>query len=378
PLRLPEDALESPVPFRRLRNIAPELGVDAVDLAGGAVMEDFDGDGWLDLVSGTWDPCAPMKAFRNDGRGGFVDVTSDWGLDTQLGAFNLESGDFDEDGMVDLLVLRGGWLGEDGRIRNSLLRNDLDRETGRFVDVTVSAGLAYPAYPTQTAGWADYDGDGDLDLFVGNETAETETTNPQTLSGGSAAYPSQLFRNEGDGSFTEIARLAGVTNDRYTKSVAWGDYDDDGDPDLYVSNIGPNRLYRNDGPGEDGIVQFTDVAPELGVVEPAAQSFGAWFFDYDNDGDLDLWVGRYGALIEEVSASYLGYQPTGQSPVLYRNDGDTFTDVSKEVGLERPLLPMGANYGDLDNDGYPDVYLGTGVPDPDALMPNVLYHNQRG
>ncbi|MFP3942143.1 MAG: CRTAC1 family protein, partial [Thermoanaerobaculia bacterium] len=192
------------------------------------------------------------------------------------------------------------------------------------------------------------------------------------------AYPSQLFRNDGDGTFTEIGRRAGVTNDRFAEGVAWGDYDDDGDPDLYVSNLGPNRLYRNDGLDEDGTVRFTDVAPELGVDEPSAESFGTWFFDFDNDGDLDLWVNRYGARMEHVSASYLGHEVPGHHPVLYRNDGGRFNDVSEEVRLTRPSLPMGANHGDLDNDGFPDVYLGTGIPDPDATMPNVLYRNDSG
>ena len=376
--RLPADSLSSSETLPRFPNVAPELGIDAMDLSGGAVMEDFDGDGLLDLVSSTWDPCSPMTALRNDGRGGFVDVTVQWGLADQLGAFNLVPGDLDGDGAVDIFALRGGWLGEDGKIRNSLLRNDLRREAGRFVDVTVKAGIAYPAYPTQTAAWADYDGDGDLDLYVGNEAPESSVT-PQTLPGTRRhAYPSQLFRNNGDGTFTDVAREAGVTNDRFAKGVAWGDYDDDGDSDLYVSNIGPNRLYRDDGPGEDGVVTFTDVAPDLGVDEPAEQSFATWFFDWDNDGDLDLWVNRYGARIHEVSASYLGLSTAGGHPALFENDGGRFTEVSAAVGLDRPLLPMGANHGDLDNDGFPDVYLGTGVPDPDALMPNVMYRNDRG
>jgi len=373
PFRLPPDALTSKVSFPRWKDIASTLGVSPVDLSGGAVMDDFDGDGLLDIITSTWDPCGPLKAFKNDGHGGFTDVTHAWGLDGQLGGLNLTHADFDGDGMLDLMVMRGAWLGKDGRIRNSLLRNDLARPAGRFSDVTFSAGLAYPAFPSHSAAWGDFDGDGDLDVFVANESP-IETIAPQDLDRGPrVSYRSQLFRNEGDGTFRDVTRQAGVSNDRYAKGSAWGDYDDDGDLDLYVSNLGPNRLYRNEGDGT-----FVDVGPELGVDEPRAQSFATWFFDYDNDGDLDLYVNRYGARIEQVTASYLGLPVSGGAPVLYRNDGGRFTDVSDEVGFHRPILPMGSNYGDLDNDGFLDIYLGTGVPDPDALMPNVMYRNDGG
>jgi hypothetical protein len=360
-LRLPAGALEPEAPFPRWRDIAPALGVDVFDLAGGAVMDDFDGDGWLDLVTSTNDPCGPLRAFRNDGRGGFEEVTAAWGLDAQLGGLNLIHGDFDGDGQLDLLVLRGGWWGEHGEIRNSLLRNALLEPAGRFVDVTEAAGLAWPAYPTQTAAFADFDGDGHLDLYVGNEASHD------------APYPSQLFRNNGDGTFTDVTAAAGVANVRYAKGVAWGDYDGDGYPDLFVSNIGPNRLYRNLGDGT-----FRDLAPVLGVTGGDSRTFATWFFDFDNDGDLDLFVADYGATIEEVSASYLGLPTSGGHPLLYRNDAGRFTEVSREVGLTRPVLPMGANHGDLDNDGWPDLYLGTGVPDYEAVMPNVMLRNVEG
>ena len=372
-LRLPAAALEPETPMARWLDIAPSLGVAAFDLGGGAVMDDFDGDGLLDLVSSTWDPCGPLKAFRNDGEGGFEDVGARWGLDAQTGALNIVQADYDGDGRLDLLVLRGAWLGEEGRIRNSLLRNDLAGESGRFVDVTAAAGLAYPALPTQTGAWADYDGDGDLDLYVGNEATQG-STNPYALLGDTgSAYPSQLFRNNGDGTFTDVARAAGVLNGRFAKGVAWGDYDDDGDPDLFVSNIGANRLYRNDG---DGV--FTDVAPELGLDVPAAGTFAAWFFDYDNDGDLDIFNARYETPVPRVTEHYLGRPIDEGFPLLYRNDGDGFTEVGAAAGLGRPVLAMGANHGDLDNDGWPDVYLGTGVPDFDALMPNVMFANRGG
>ena len=268
-------------------------------------------------------------------------------------------------------MARGAWLGSDGRIRKSLLRNDLARPARRFVDVTAAAGLAEPAYPVQAVTWADYDGDGDLDLFSGNEGPAVGVNIAR--SGIPGAYPSQLFRNNGDGTFTDVAVQAGVLNHRFAKGAAWGDYDNDGDPDLYVSNIGPNRLYRNNGDGT-----FTDVAPELGVTEPAGVSFATWFFDFDDDGDLDLFVADYGAKTRAIFSTFFGARVATGHPILYRNEGGRFADVSQEVGFDRPLLPMGANYGDLDNDGFPDVYLGTGAPDYEALMPNVMYHNDAG
>ncbi len=350
-------------PGQRWRNLGPELGVDALDLAGGAIVDDFDGDDILDLISSTWDPCGPLRAFRGVG-GGFDDVSEAWGLDRQLGGLNLIHADYDDDGSLDLFVLRGAWLLEEGRIRNSLLRNELNGESGRFVDVTEAAGLAAPAWPTQAAAWGDVDGDGDLDLYVGNEASEAHE------------YPSQLFLNLGDGTFEDRAVEAGVSNLRYAKGVAWGDVDNDGDLDLYVSNFGANRLYRNTG----GV--FQDEAIRVGVTEPERESFATWFFDYDNDGDLDLYVGDYRNQATEVFASYMGSDPGMGQPLLYRNDcgpqpgcGDRLrmTEVSRQLGIRRPALPMGANYGDLDNDGWLDFYLGTGEPDLASLMPNVMY-----
>ena len=183
--------------------------------------------------------------------------------------------------------------------------------------------------------------------------------------------PSQLFRNNGDGTFTDVAREARVTNLRFCKGSVWGDYDDDGDPDLYVSNFGEeNRMYRNDGDGT-----FTDVARELGVAEPF-NSFAVWFWDYDNDGSLDLFVAALGEYIGDVASDYLGLPNHGARPKLYKNDGEGgFADVTQESGLARVHLAMGANFGDLDNDGYLDFYLGTGFISYDALSPNIMYRN---
>src|SRR5690606_22178351 len=208
-----------------------------------------------------------------------------------------------------------------------------------------------------------FDNDGDVDLYIGNESSS------------SVLAPSQLFRNNGDETFTDIAEEAGVTNNRFAKAVVAGDYDQAGLTDIYVSNLDDdNRLYRNNGDGT-----FTDVASELNVTGPR-QSFPAWFWDYDNDGVLDLYVSAYW-----ISSGHLALQAAGvpasavEFQRLYRGNGTGgFEDVSAAVGLHELNAPMGANFGDLDNDGYLDFYLGTGRPDYWELMPNVMYRNRRG
>lgn len=341
------------------REIGAALGVATFDLAGGSVVDDIDNDGYFDIVTSSMDPRKSLTYLHNEADGTFADHTRSAGLDSQLGGLNLMHTDYDDDGNVDLLVLRGGWLQNLGSIRNSLLHND---GNGRFSDVTHAAGLAQPARPTQTGAWADFDGDGDVDLFIGNEGERR----------GERMYlfADNLFRNNGDGSFSDVAAAAGVTNDRYAKGSAWGDYDSDGDPDLYVSNVGPNRLYRNDGG------TFADVAVSLGVTHPQERSFATWFFDADNDGDVDLFVTNYLADVEDVAADLLG-RPTSQAlwPRLYRNDDGAFTDIAEAAGLGHPHLPMGANFGDIDEDGWLDIYLGTGSPSFESQMPNVMYRN---
>ncbi len=233
--------------------------------------------------------------------------------------------------------------------------------------MTFDAGMGERYYPTQTANWADYDNDGDLDLYVGHEEDGRDVT----------LAPCQLWRNEGNGTFVEVAEQAGVTTHAFVKGVTWGDYDADRFPDLYVSvNGGPNRLYHNNRNGT-----FTDVAREAGVALPL-DSFPTWFWDYDNDGALDLYVAAYrgttGALAA-VALSYFGGAPALELGRLYQGDGHgRFRDVAPETGLDRLHLAMGSNYGDLDNDGWLDFYLGTGYPDYEALMPNAMYRSDQG
>jgi hypothetical protein len=348
---IPPAAFESKENIGRFVDVAPSLGLDTVGDAGGSIVDDFDNDGFLDIVETSFDPCQPMRAFRNNGDGTFSDVSERSHLAEQVGGINIVQTDFNNDGWLDIYVMRGGW---EWPMRNSLLRNNRD---GTFTDVTLESGLLSVDHPTHSAAWADYDNDGWVDLYVGHEHT-----------------PSQLFRNKGDGTFEDVSAKAGVNRVAFTKGVAWGDYDNDGYPDLYVSNYGEdNFLYHNRGDGT-----FEEVATQLGVEKPK-WSFPTWFFDYDNDGRLDLFVASYYFASGEWVRSYLGLPRQGDSMKLYRNTGKgTFADVTHETGLDRGVAAMGANFGDVDNDGFLDFYLGTGAPTYTALMPNLLYRNHDG
>ncbi|MDE0859704.1 MAG: CRTAC1 family protein [Akkermansiaceae bacterium] len=356
---IPSETFESTMAFPRFMNISASLGLDTFNLSGGVIMDDFDNDHYLDVLTTSWAPDESPRLFTGNRDGTFQDRSKPAGLEGIYGGLNLEPADYNNDGNLDILVLRGAWLAQAGGHPNSLLRNNGD---GSFTDVTFPAGLGEIHRPSQTAGWADFDNDGDLDLFVGNETT------PEF------AAPCQLFRNEGADGFKEMAVEAGVTNDRFTKGVTWGDYDNDRYPDFYVSNYrGPNRLYHNNRDGT-----FTDVAPDLGLTGPEL-SFPAWFWDFDNDGNLDIFASSYGGVIAEVAAHKLGAKTSFEPICLYRGDGKGgFEDVAESVGLHVPVLPMGSNFGDLNNDGYLDFYLGTGDPGYGSLVPNLMFLNQGG
>ena len=412
-MRLPPGAFEPPdgTTFVPWTNIGPRVLPTSPDLAGGAVMDDFDGDGHLDLISSSMDPCAPLVALRRTADGGFERASSTWGLDAQLGGLNLIHADFDDDGRLDLFVLRGAWFGTEGRTRNSLLLNR-SGPTGepRFEDVTAAVGLAHPAYPTQSAAAGDFDGDGDLDLVIANEAADIVIDPSQASNQVRSGFPLQLFRNElrsttvqtaepdsarhhkGPLRFTDIASASGLDDRSFSKGVAWGDVDNDGDLDLHVSNFGPNRLYLNLGPG--AFPRFREAAAMAGVRGGDRRTFATWFFDFDQDGDLDLFAASYNVPSEVIAGNLLGLHLTApdwsgrpdrlrSNPLVFRNEstpegGVRFLPVSEELGLDFPVLAMGANYADLDNDGDPDIVLGTGMPDITAVHPNVVLRNEAG
>jgi len=368
---IPPQVFASDAPFKRFYDVAGGLCLDLNRLSGGAILEDFDADGNLDLMVSSIGLNDPLRYFHNNADGTFTDWTEKAGLMGEFGGLNIMQTDYDNDGYADVLVLRGGWMRKDGHFPLSLLHNIGD---GIFDDVTEKAGLLR-FHPTQAAVWFDFNNDGLIDLFVGNESTEGDTRE------------CELFRNNDDGTFTECAASCGVAAIGFVKGVASADFNNDGLPDLYLSRMGqPNILFRNDGPrnpnqGIKSDWSFTDISNTAGVSEQHF-TFPCWFFDYDNDGWPDLFVSGYqirDTSVNDVAADYLGLPTNAERARLYHNNHDgTFTDVSRETGLYKVLMAMGSNFGDLDNDGHLDFYLGTGTPSLNTLMPNRMFRNAEG
>jgi hypothetical protein len=348
---LPLAPFHSSLDIGRFVDLAPRLGLDRLHCSGGSIMDDFNNDGLLDIVETSSDPAVPMAFYVNQGDGTFANRAKEAGLEGQLGGLQCMQTDYNNDGWLDILVCRGGWIGPQ---RLSLLRNNKD---GTFTDVTEAAGLLEPI-DSQVAVWADYDNDGWLDLFVGGETT-----------------PSRLYHNNHDGTFTECAAKAGIINERcICKGANWGDWDGDGYPDLFVSNLDdPPRLFHNNRNGT-----FTEQSALVGVNHRGA-GFACWFWDYDNDGWLDLFATGYERSLDKVIKSHLGLPHHGHICHLYRNvEGQHFEDVSNAVGLDLAMAPMGCNFGDFDGDGYLDFYLATGTPFYSMLVPNRMFKNVQG
>lgn len=350
---------------------------------GAATFLDYDDDGWMDIyiVNGSrlegFPPGEEPRnvLYRNNGDGTFTDVTEEAGVGDAHWGMGCTAADYDNDGYTDIYVANFG--------PNILYHNNGD---GTFTDVTEEAGVGDPRWSTGTA-WGDYDGDGDLDLYVANyvnfDVNNLEKyrkmnvwrgievmAGPRGLEGAEDVF----YRNNGDGTFTDFTTEAGLT-DRlkgYGFAVLFGDYDNDGDLDIYIANDSvPNYLYRNNGDGT-----FTEVGLEAGVAysEDGREQagMGAVFGDYDNDGDLDLFVTNF----------------SDDNNTLYRNDGDGFfTDVTFQSGLGAPSLPFvswGTEFLDYDNDGWKDLFVATGHVYPQVDQYNFgmtyeernqLYHN---
>ncbi|HKR04225.1 MAG TPA: CRTAC1 family protein [Bacteroidia bacterium] len=366
--RIPESAFASKGKIPRFENIATLLGIDANSHAGGCCVEDFNGDGYLDIMASSWNLTDQVRFFINNGDGSFTDKTTEAGLAGETGGLNMTHADYNNDGFPDIFILRGGWMNTSGNQPKSLLKN---MGNGKFEDVTVEAGI-YSEHPTQTASWADFNMDGFLDVFIGHESGDNFTN------------PCEMYFNNGNGTFTEVAKKLGLDVIGMVKGCSSGDVDHNGLPDLYLSVFGgENKLFMNRGGTNIDDWKFEEAGAKAGVQQPH-WSFPTWFFDYDNDGWDDIFVCGYdfprfihvGA--DEVLA-LTGRKQIAELPRLYHNNRDgTFEDVTKEAGVSRVMYAMGSNFGDINNDGYLDFYIGTGVPNLKSIVPNRMWLNQKG
>ena len=360
----------SGVSVKPFKDVAPDLNLNTKNKAGGTITEDFNNDGYLDIVISDMGLDGAMHYFKNNADNTFTDVSEKSGLSKFKGGLNIMQTDYNNDGFIDIFVLRGAWMPDPfGQQPNSLLKNN---GNGTFSDVTIESGL-FSLHPTQAGVWRDFNNDGWLDLFIGNETANM-----------GVMHGCELYMNNKNGTFTDISIDAGCENiNLFIKGVTAGDYDNDGWQDIFISTHQESKiLLKNKGVQKNGKIKFEDVTQAAGLSELKHFTFPTWFWDYDNDGWLDLFVCGYQAdhtMAYSVATDALGIPNQGSKVYLFRNNHDgTFKDVSVEAGISRSIFSMGSNFGDIDNDGYLDMYLGTGNPDYQSLIPNKLFKNIDG
>ena len=371
---IPESVFNSEISFPKFQNVALDVGVATDSLAGGVITEDMDGDGDLDLIVSSWEKSESLRYYENQGKEGFKDKTRELRLNEIAGGLNLTPADYDNDGDLDIYVSRGAWLWGEGKIPDSLLQRQDD---GTYLDVTFSAGMGRENYPSQASAWADYDNDGDLDLYVGNEhSSDNNSVSERNGQVKGIVAPSKLFKNNGDGTFVDVTSEAGVSNHRFCKGCVWGDLNNDQWPDIVVSNLsGPNRLYINN---KDGT--FTDWADQAGIIDPF-NSFPVWVWDFNNDGIEDIFIAGYTGSTSSYMRHAVGerFKNSPETFGHFIGKGDLrFENNASKHGLDGPVLTMGANFGDLNNDGFLDFYLGTGQPDIAELVPNQMFFNNKG
>lgn len=339
-------------------DIAPRLGLDRFDGNGTCSWGDLDNDGDQDLVlagSGTF-----LAVYRNDGAK-FTEITRESGLDKTPSGYSLNLIDYDNDGHVDLYLSLNGWSGP---MPNRLYRN---LGGARFVDVSKQSGVADPGSGFISL-WGDLDHDGWLDVVIANGVLRDGST-------------PQIYRNNGNGTFANVTRQAGIEEPPQWGAIgaALGDYDRDGDLDILINGLdtAPNRLYRNDGKW-----RFTEVARSAGVLQPPHNGFVCFFTDYNNDGWPDILTTSLAPWEAVVEGMRAGFAPARRQALhndtvrLFRNNKDgTFTDVTFEAKLYYPMGVMGAGVADIDNDGFVDFYFGTGDPQLSRLEPNRFFRN---
>jgi len=336
-------------PKVEFEDVATRIGLDKTSGGRGTAVFDLDGDGYLDVVISS--AHGGINVYRNNHDGTFSDVSVGSGLDECVNSFGVAVGDYNNDGLDDLYVTRLGFY-----VGDSLLyRNNGD---GTFTDVTAQAGVSCWG-PSFSAQWVDYDCDGNLDLFVANNIAGMFDRK----------NPNRLFHNNGDGTFTEVSEKAGLHTLSTTIGSAWGDFNNDGYPDVFLSaGVGRSQLYRNNGDGT-----FTDVTAEAGIDDVCFGSVSYWL-DYDDDGWLDLVQNVWSPGDDMIRTMMNGEGPPEGRPLrIYHNNRDgTFTLKDRELGLTGCFGTMSGNAGDFNNDGRIDFLLGNGDPHMDRTEPQVI------
>lgn len=370
PDRVPKKYLLDPSWFKsrsdypRYNDIAATLGINTFSLAGGTVIDDFNNDGWQDIVVTSLGANEELILYINNGDGSFTDKTEAFGLKGHVAILNLNHTDYNNDGWLDLFLMRGGWLNSQGDLPSTLLKNT---GKGYFVDVTAQAGLTKYA-PSQTSAWTDINLDGWLDLIKANESM---TNMPRGV---------DIYINQKNGTFKHESAEYGMNANLFIKGCVATDANNDRYPDLFFSPSGaPNFLLINQSfSGKKG---FAQVGPQANLSEPI-NSFPCWSFDFDNDGNEDIFVSSYsydGTPGTQWMQSHLGTADPRLFPKLYRNKGNLhFEEVGVQMGLTEIAFTMGCNYGDINTDGYLDFYLATGNPEFQSIVPNKMYLNIDG
>lgn len=342
----------SPVHFE---DVAEDAGIRLVSMGRGAAWGDFDRDARDDLL--ICSERGPFRLFRNLGKGKFSEVAAKVGLvdPVGLGCYGASFADYDNDGFEDVLLTSNGWGGDN---RLFLFHNESGRH---FKDVTEQAGMGGQVDAFGLS-WADYDRDGLLDVAVA--TGIVHPKGDRIL----------LYHNLGHGKFSEVGVKAGLTMHARWMNVCWGDYDADGRPDLFAVSFDSGcALYHNLGRG-----RFENVTEAAGFRCPSA-NYTCDVLDYNNDGKPDIFVSTYPGGKESVMvAHYISGVPAPRDKrqLLFRNNGDgTFVRATEEAGITGWHEAMASGVGDIDDDGFPDILLGTGSPQLDWAEPKPLYHN---
>ena len=362
--RLDPAWFNSAVSMKPFKDIAPELGLNRNGHAGGVVMDDFTNDGWLDIVITSMNVYEPLIFYVNNGNGTFTDKTTAYKLDGQVGSLNLNQTDFNNDGWLDLYLMRGAWLLTEGDIPNTLLMNT---GKGYFVDVTLKAGLTKHG-PTQNSAWSDFNLDGYLDLVIGNESMANFDRGID------------LYINQKNGTFRYESAAYGLTQNEFFKGSIAADVNNDKYPDIYLSSRSAgNYLYINQAAQGQKAFKLMENGKNL---DKPKDSFPCWNFDFDNDGNEDIFVSAYSnekTPGEHWMRSKMGNPDPEFLPKLYHNKGNLeFEEVGMSMGLNEVAFTMGCNFGDINTDGFLDFYLSTGNPQFQSIVPNKMYLNMEG